>query len=201
MVRPNYLHDNILSAFPLKENNFKITCVVGFKAIQDLEEVVFILHEFVHCFQFNTVEIVLREKLEINRYYMERKKYDWELTQPFPYHNERIRSLYIDFVNSVVSKRYKEVSTIRFRLKESLSKMDYEYMVWQEWKEDFARHIENLIRKRVGIKRHTYESEAPFNRVTFYFGGEELIRYLIGVDRALENDLVRLFEVMYDIKF
>ncbi len=199
--RPDYLHDNLLSAFPLKENNFKITCVVGFKAVKDLEGMVFILHEFVHCFQFNTVEMELRERLEINKYYMERKKYDWELTHSFPYHNEKIRRLYIDFVNSIISKRYKDVSTIRFRLKELLSKMDYEYMVWQEWKEGFARYIENLIRERMGLKRQIYKSEAPFNRVTFYFGGEELIRYLIGLDPSLENDLVRLFEVMYDVEF
>jgi len=50
--RPDHIPKNIAAAFPLEENDFKVTCLVGLNAIQDLEGMVSLLHEFVHCYQF-----------------------------------------------------------------------------------------------------------------------------------------------------
>jgi len=66
--------------------------------------------------------------------------------------------------------------------------------------EGFARYIENLIRDAVGLKRIVYWG-SEFNRITFYSGGEELIKYLVKLDPSLESDLTRLFEEMYNIGF
>ncbi len=174
---------------------------MGIKAVQGLEGMVFILHEFVHCYQYNTFEFELKNKLKINKYYMEKKKYDWEISHPFPYSDEVIKNLYFDFIEAALSGRHHMIPILRRRLKEILSEIDYEYMVWEEWKEGFARYIENLIREKLGLKTHPYTSRTTFNRVTFYTGGELLIKYLVGVDNTLENDLAKLFERMYNIEF
>lgn len=198
--KPDNFPEDILAALPLKENDFKVTCVLGKKAIQGLEGMVFILHEFVHCYQYNTIELELKNKLKINRYYMEKKEYDWELSHPFPYDDEAIKNLYFDFIESASSGRYHRVPILRRRLKEILREMDYEYMVWEEWKEGFARYIENLIREKVGLKINSYTSGIAFNRLAFYAGGEALIKYLINIDPSLEIDLSRLFERMFNIE-
>lgn len=37
-------------------------------------------------------------------------------------------------------------------MKDTLTTPDYEYMVWEEWKEGFARLIENRIRNNLELK-------------------------------------------------
>ena len=61
---------------------------------------------------------------------------------------------------------------MRRRLKQRLPQIEYEYMVWVEWKEGFVRFIENEIRSRIGIDANHSGKEQPYNRVTFYFGAK-----------------------------
>ena len=56
---------------------------------------------------------------------------------------------------------------------------DYEYLVWQEWKEGFARYIENRIRARLGLDPNRFGAEEPYNRITFYVGGSDYISLLV----------------------
>ncbi|GAB6135435.1 hypothetical protein JCM16307_09840 [Thermococcus prieurii] len=56
--------------------------------------VVFILHEFVHCYQAECCEIELKKGLRIAREYWERGDYPWELEHPFPYEDGRFVELY-----------------------------------------------------------------------------------------------------------
>jgi hypothetical protein len=70
-------------------------------------------------------------------------------------------------------------------------------MVWVEWKEGFARFIENEIRSRYGIEANHSGEEPPYNRVTFYYGGEMFIRFLNRDDRERLRDVEELFKRMF----
>lgn len=63
-------------------------------------------------------------------------------------------------------------------IKKELDLGAYEYMVWQEWKEGFARVIENRIRDRLGLPQNAGGSSSLLIR-TVFSGGE--------VDRVLDG--------------
>ncbi len=84
----------------------------------------------------------------------------------------------------------------RVFLKETLNTHDYEYLVWQEWKEGFARLIENRIRKKLGLEENHGGIEKSFTRVTFYEGGALYISVLIKKEKGLEKDIKKLFRQM-----
>jgi hypothetical protein len=90
-----------------------------------------------------------------------------------------------------------EILPVRRRLPEMLSANDYAYMVWQEWKEGFARFIENRIKARLGLPENQGGKEQPFSRVTFYAGGANFIAALDKAEPALITDIERLFERMF----
>ena len=89
------------------------------------------------------------------------------------------------------------VSRCRAFLKEVLNSQDYEYMVWQEWKEGFARYIENRINDRLGLPENHSGKEPPFSRVTFYEGGAHFIEILEQHSPDLLIDIERLFRRMF----
>ncbi len=69
-------------------------------------------------------------------------------------------------------------------------------MIWQEWKEGFARWVENRVKRKIGLPENIKGSEPPYSRVSFYAGGEALIEYLLTVDETIINDLSVLFKEM-----
>jgi len=73
---------------------------------------------------------------------------------------------------------------------------DHEYMVWQEWKERFARLIENKIRTNLKLKENNYGCKRPYTRVTFYYGGAKFINYLSKKNPELYLDIEMLFHHM-----
>ncbi len=44
---PEWLPQNVMAVFPLKENNYNITCVISPDALENPEKIVLGLHEFV----------------------------------------------------------------------------------------------------------------------------------------------------------
>jgi hypothetical protein len=66
-------------------------------------------------------------------------------------------------------------------------------MIWQEWKEGYARYIENLIRERLGVNKNSKVLTAPFDRVCFYEIGSRYIEIMIKNDRGLKGNLEALF--------
>ena len=82
---------------------------------------------------------------------------------------------YAGFLEAVARQDTGAAFQNRRSLKQHLSEIDHEYLVWVEWKEGFARFIENEIRSRYGIEANEGGKDAPYNRVTFYFGGERFI--------------------------
>jgi len=42
-------------------------------------------------------------------------------------------------------------------MRKYLKNHDYEYMIWQQWKEGFARYIENKIRNTLNVEKKSME--------------------------------------------
>jgi len=193
---PEWIPEEVLAAFPLQENNGKMTCVVYSGVFGSISELVSVFHEFVHCYQFETCEQELKSQLSISRRYMETGKYDWELTHNFPYENRDFVKTYREFLTSSRAS-LEEIKRIRRILREILGREDFEYMVWQEWKEGFARYIENLVRVKLGLKEvHTVLKE-PYDRTIFYEGGSRIIAVLVRKNPELHYDIKKLF---YEIR-
>jgi hypothetical protein len=92
---------------------------------------------------------------------------------------------------------YESISESRRLLREALDDHSFEYMVWQEWKEGFARYIENRIRTCLGLPVNLggdhIDDSSPFTRVSFYAGGAALIELLEGLRPEAVRDLRLLF--------
>jgi hypothetical protein len=188
------LPDRLRAAFPLDFYQGKSAGVITPDAFETKEGYVSLFHEFVHCYQAENVELELKSKLQVAREALEKEDFMWELEHPFPYEKPEFVDLYTRWLGSSLDIQTRR--EIRHQLQTVLNVKDYEYMIWQEWKEGFARYLENEIRKRVNLPLNTGGSEKPFNRVSFYAGGEVYVRFLLDQDSALETDLAALFNRM-----
>ena len=66
-------------------------------------------------------------------------------------------------------------------------------MIWQEWKEGYARYVENLIRKSLEMQMNSNALRLPFYRVHFYEIGSKYIKILIEKEKGWDNNIVELF--------
>ena len=186
----------VRAAFQLADYGGRIACVVTPDVFDALAGYVTVLHEFVHCYQYETCEQELKDGLDVARQAQEQGDFMWEIQHPFPYTAETFIHAYQGFLDAVRKSREFEVLRMREMLRAYLGVHDYEYMVWQEWKEGFARWVENAIRRKLGFSQNTRGFEVPFNRVTFYAGGAAYIDFFQQTAPALVNDLPRLFDRM-----
>ncbi|MEM0024657.1 MAG: hypothetical protein QXF90_08320 [Thermofilaceae archaeon] len=189
VTAPSWMPDTVSAALPLDVNDWRMTAVVSLSGEAILESIVSVLHEFVHCYQWECCEEKLKSNLTVAREEVEAGNYSWELNYPFPYTDDHFVELYSRFLDT----NAEEILTIRKELKEYLSHKDYEYMVWQEWKEGFARYIENVIRKVLQLKENNSGREKPFTRITFYVGGEKMVKWLQSRDPGIILDIEKLF--------
>ncbi|MBN2399663.1 MAG: hypothetical protein JXI33_04910 [Candidatus Aminicenantes bacterium] len=183
----------IRAAMPLDFWNFRMACVVSPEIFYSPEGYAVILHEFVHCFQWETVEGKLKEGLAVNREALARGDYMWELQYPFPYDHAEIRRAYGSWLLALQKGQRRKAGRWRAVIKKILNRRDWEYMTWQEWKEGLARYLENQVRIRFGLKTNRPDPDAPFNRISFYRGGELFIMYLQEDEPGLDKDLERLY--------
>ncbi len=194
---PMPIPDGIRAAFPLELLNGRPACVVTGEVFDTVEGYITIFHEFVHCRQMDLGERELKEGLHVYRAAMERDDYMWEISHPFPYADSRFVELYAAFLSAGVAGDLGEALPIRRALRRHLPREDYEYMVWQEWKEGFARFVENLIRLESGVEENPGGgAEPPFGRVSFYAGGEAFIRVLSKRQPDLATEIEALFHAM-----
>jgi hypothetical protein len=197
---PMPIPEGIRAAFPLEALGNKPACVVTGEVFDSLEGYVLIFHEFVHCHQFLTCEPKLKERLLVYRRAMEKKDYMWELQHPFPYTDPAFERTYRRLLQALDSGDKPAVRESRSVLRRILPEIDYEYMVWQEWKEGLARFLENRIRVRLGLAENNNGLEGSFSRVSFYAGGEKMIRFLATRDANVPRDIEKTFEAIYSIK-
>jgi hypothetical protein len=183
--------DGVLTAFPLEFYGMKSVAVVTEKVFESAEQQVFLFHEFVHCYQWNGCESKIKNTLKIAQDAMQTKNYMWELNYPFPYENK-----YFIKQTTALGSGY-DMDKYHKGMRAELSEQDFEYMVWQEWKEGYARYVENKVRARLKIKKNTKALSPPFDRVCFYELGSRYIGAIINNNDALKNDMEGIF---YKIK-
>ncbi len=184
----------VRAAFPLEAYDNRMVCVVTGDVFDTEPGYVTIFHEFIHCLQWETVEPKLKEKLAICREAMARKDFMWELNYPFPYGRADFAANYERFLKALDEKR--SAADIRKARSEVIAILDpacLEYMTWQEWKEGFARHVENMVRARLGNKENHVGRERPFDRGSFYEGGASYIGFLEHEEPGIDTDLEALF--------
>lgn len=194
---PFQLPEAIRASFPLASYGNRTTSIVTADIFNTRAGYATLLHEFVHCYQANTVESDLKNPLTVYQQAMKEKHYTWELDYDFPYSDSMFVALYSRWVQALAAGDVEAQRTSRRRLRAQLSKASYEYLVWEEWKEGFARYIENLARKQWGLPSHPAEPAAPYNRVSLYASGSLYIQSLIRTEPTLANHLDQLFARMY----
>ena len=186
----------VRAAFQLEDYDGRIVCVVTSDVFDTSDGYVTILHEFVHCYQYETCEQELKMKLDVAQQAQEKGDYMWELQHPFPYEAKVFMRSYAQFLEAVSEGDKKAVRKVREDLRSYLGRHDFEYMVWQEWKEGFARWVENRLQEKLGINVNNGGVAVPFSRVTFYAGGAAYIDFLDKKTPGLVNNLTALFSQM-----
>ncbi len=184
----------VRAAFQLADYGGRIACVVTPDVFDALAGYVTVLHEFVHCYQYETCEQGLKSQLDVARQAVEKGDVMWEIEHPFPYQALSFERTYHAFLEAVARDDTRQISMTREALRSYLGRHDFEYMVWQEWKEGFARWVENHLRGQLGLTENTAGLAPPFSRVTFYAGGAAYIDLLHAHNPALVEDLRQLFE-------
>ena len=186
----------IRAAMPLSFWDNRMACVVTGEVFGQPDGYVFIFHEFVHCAQWACCEQKLKEALPIFREAMKTKNYMWELQYPFPYSSAAFTKTYPELFKAWDGNDAAAAASLRATLKKALSPAEWEYLTWQEWKEGLARNLENRMREVAGLPENKGGENPPFNRVTFYRGGDKLIRFLERRQPGIVNDLEKLYQVV-----
>jgi hypothetical protein len=150
----------------------------------------------VHCSQGNTVEYEIKATLKIAAEATERGNFMWELEHPFPYADPDFVRHYSAMNAAFLKGDAERALAERAELRTHLSAIDYEYMVWQEWKEGLARFLENRIQEKRGLPVNTFGDKPPYNRIAFYHGGASYIAHLVRENPALHKDPKALFDAM-----
>jgi len=184
------------AAFPLESYGQRITCVVTPEIFNALDGYITILHEFVHCFQYETCEHRLKMSLDVAKRAQETGNSMWEIDYPFPYNGLDFIRPYSEFLDATQKKDVQKIQSTRKQLKTYLGIHDYEYMVWQEWKEGLARWVENQVREHFGLAASTKGFNQPYSRVTFYAGGSAYIDYFASEDPRVVMEIEGLFKKM-----
>lgn len=188
---PDWMWGEIRAAFPLDIAGWETTCVVDAKALGN-DEVAFVYHEFVHCYQAATCENTIKATMELARENPGNGK--WELDYPFPYHNEFVAEKYLEMMNAAERGDSLTVRRTRAEIYTRVTPRDWEYLVWQEFKEGSARHLENRLRARIGQPLSKSRREKPLNRVTFYEGGDLMITLLLQTEPSLVYDFPKIWK-------
>jgi hypothetical protein len=188
----------VRAAMPLPFWENRMACVITPEIFAETGGYAVIFHEFVHCYQWGTCELRLKNSLRIYKTAMERKDFMWELQYPFPYGDEGIAADYRAVLEALVTEDEKRADSLREAIRDRLSPEAWEYMTWQEWKEGTARYLENEIKARLELPANRGGLEAPLTRVSFYAGGELLIRLLAKKDPRLVRDIEALYRRIAD---
>ena len=183
----------IRAAMPLNFWNNRMACVVSGEVFDSPTGYALILHEYVHCYQWETCELRLKEGMSIYQQAMKKKDYMWELQHPFPYGDSNISGLYAEWMAAMAKNQPGAVDRTRIQLRKMLPPADWEYMTWQEWKEGLARWLENKIRLRLGLPENQNGCRPPFTRVTFYCGGARFIDQLERATPGLVGNIESLY--------
>jgi hypothetical protein len=184
------------ASFPLSSYNSEPSCVLTRDVFDSKNGYVTIFHEFIHCSQYQICERKLKQTLIIAEEASKRNDYTWEISHPFPYEDSLFINDYSQFIEAINNDYDEAILEHRRKLRHHLKQIDFEYMVWQEWKEGFARLIENKILSVLLMEENHAGREKPYNRLTFYYGGSKFINYLIEKEPRLYINIELLYDRM-----
>ncbi len=191
------LPGGIRAAFPLACMPNQVAVVVTGDVFDTISEQVIMFHEFVHCYQYHTCEIQLREQIDLAKRSANSANYSWELNYPFPYSDNQFSEITRSIFDGLDRKDHRLIGLLRRKLKDYLTMEQVEYMVWQEWKEGLARYIENQVKFSLGIPLNHGGREEPYRRTTFYEMGSQLINLIV---ESSPGSLNRIEELYYALK-
>ena len=117
----------------------------------------------------------------------------WEIEHPFPYSNLDFVETYTALLHAVDANQGEEALRAHKKLRKFLQPPDFEYLIWQEWKEGFARLIENRLQWRFNLLENHFGRQQPYHRITFYEGGAGVIAALSQDKPELYHNLENLF--------
>ena len=87
---------------------------------------VLIFREFVHCYQWESCELRLKDKMELYRTAMEQKDFMWELKHAFPCGADDFRQTYQAMIAALAKGDSARLPAIRSELKKRLAPEDWE---------------------------------------------------------------------------
>lgn len=174
---PFDIPDATQAAFPLEQCDNRCVAVLGRGVVSTQDDMVTVLHEFVHCDQWESCEPTLRAGLTIEQHYKTKTNNMWEINHPFPYDKHDVQTAFSHYIKALSAWDRAGAVQMKQKICDSVSTMDFEYMVWQEWKEGYARYCENRLRKLLSLPI-TKSQEHLFDRVSLYASGELLITLL-----------------------
>lgn len=188
--------EQCLAAFPFVHYERKMCAVVTPEAFNQMEDRVFLYHEFVHCFVGNTCGNGLRDTLELARKAARENDIQWEIRYPFPYDNEAFVQHMQLILRALETGDQELARSERQELIKHLTDEQIDYWTWQEWNEGFARYLENKIRNFFQMPENRDGSSMPYDRITFYESGSLYIKMIIEQEPALHTDIEQLFYKM-----
>ncbi len=189
---PMQIREGTKAAFPIDELG-DCCCIVTPSCLEESNFFATILHEFVHCYQSRTCEEDLKTKLRIYQRATGTQDYMWEINHPFPYESPD----YLKLLQEITRYDFDEIMDAMSILSAKLEAYDYEYMIWQFWKEGFARYIENQVLRMNEIEENNSgkDLECP-NRTSLYFVGDRIWRQLELWDTKLIDDIEKVFPIL-----
>lgn len=189
---PMEIQEGTKAAFSV-DNFEECCCIITPSCLKESNFYATILHEFVHCYQDRTCEQALKGQLEIYQRAISSHDYMWEINHAYPYTNPD----YIELIQNISSLDYHQIQNALSNLKSILEANHYEYMIWQIWKEGFARFIENKILHMNGIIENDGGNElvSP-SRTSLYFIGDRIWRQLELQNTDLIEDIEKVFPIL-----
>ena len=192
------LPKGIQAAFPMPFHNYEMACVLDVKRFASLEDMTVVFHEFVHCYQMEICDAELKANLLVAQ---ENKHTNgmWELMYPFPYDKGEIGESYLQMIDAADRGDREAVVALRAKIRDSVSRQDWEYLTWQEFKEGTARWLQNVLAARIGARPARSSRTLPIDRVTLYEGGERVILLLNEENPELGTHFPALWQAIYEL--
>jgi hypothetical protein len=187
---------DILTAFHLNFYDMKPSVVISKNMLGNPGNYILVLHEFVHCFQLENGAVEIRNGLSIQKQIIA-NNYNWEVDFPFPFKNQFFVDKTVELAGCFAKGNYDYAEVYRNCMRAYLHKAEYEFMIWQEWKEGFARYVENLIRKELKLQLNGNILIPPFGKVHFYEIGSKFIETLVEKEKGFNDNIVKLFHRMF----
>ena len=196
-VIPGLVAEGTRTTVPLSDHGNRPVCIVTRDAFDTVDGCISVLHEFVHCAQWETCEPELSAGLR-TAYKRVGQVHVWEARYPFGYDNYRLDNSYRRMLVALEGGDLATGLSCHAAAAAVLSALDREFMIWHEWKEGFARWLENKARRRLGVRRNESGRTGPFGPEAFHIGGAELIHLLVRHEPPLASQLAEFYRRIHN---